>query len=64
MSMSYPGFLYPFRPSPEEVLQWRDSLEKLLQNPCKSPSVTVSPPQPVSPWWAVGIQGAPVLSSA
>lgn len=23
------------RPSPEEALQWRDSLEKLLQNPCK-----------------------------
>uniref|UniRef100_A0A8C5U2T4 Regulator of G-protein signaling 5 n=5 Tax=Passeriformes TaxID=9126 RepID=A0A8C5U2T4_9PASS len=23
------------KPSPEEALQWRDSLEKLLQNPCK-----------------------------
>ncbi|XP_074076972.1 regulator of G-protein signaling 5-like [Macrotis lagotis] len=24
------------KPSPEEALQWRDSLEKLLQNHCKS----------------------------
>lgn len=29
------AFFTPFRPSPEEALQWRDSLEKLLQNPCK-----------------------------
>lgn len=29
------AFSIPFRPSPEEALQWRDSLEKLLQNPCK-----------------------------
>lgn len=25
-----------FRPSLEEALQWRDSLDKLLQNNCKS----------------------------
>lgn len=42
------AFFTPFRPSPEEALQWRDSLEKLLQNPCKftSPCGHIGSPRP------------------
>lgn len=66
MSPSTWAFFTPSRPSPEEALQWRDSLEKLLQNPCKSPpSRGHVPPHPGSPRGLSGVSGPPpVLSGA